>query len=318
MLYHIELYVSHYKIDESAFFWGSVVFLVWNAVNDFVLGWISDGSLLSSGNESGQSVAVANAAVTAAGVRARRLRGLAIGGPLMGVAFLAMLVRWPVPLAVQFVVTMCVYDAALTWVDLSHSSLLAELAVGADERSTLSVLSSVFSAMGSVSVFGSFFFWDVGNIGRFRLFVGGIAVCCAAGFHVCTGYIRRSAETLPIKDEPVAAGGYESGGKGECNAKSFAAYFTQMLTNTNLMWFTLLSLVQTFHCHFNSNFFPIILGVLLQDHLSPFAQSLLLGLSFLLPHLNNVYFSTVVARIGSYPVIKLVFSWASPLAAQRA
>jgi hypothetical protein len=52
----------------------------------------------------------------AAEVRARRLRGLSTGGPLMGVAFIAMLVRWPVPLAVQFVATMCVYDAALTWV----------------------------------------------------------------------------------------------------------------------------------------------------------------------------------------------------------
>lgn len=301
LLYHIELYVSHYKIDEAAFFWGSVLFLVWNAVNDFVVAWVSDGSLLSSLNESGETSTVANSAMAAAVVRARRLRGLAIGGPMMGVAFVAMLVRWPVPLPVQFVITLCVYDAALTWVDLSHSSLLAELAVGADERSTLSVLSSIFSAAGSLSVFGSFFFWDAADISQFRLFAGAIAVCCAGGFTVCTGVIRKSTEMLPLAEAVVSN---DSGGARASTPLSMLAYFKQMLANTNLMWFTLLSFVQTFHCHFNSNFFPIILGVLLEDHLTPFSQSLLLGLSFLLPHLNNVYFSTVVARVGSYPVIR--------------
>jgi hypothetical protein len=188
-------------------------------------------------------------------------------------------------------------------VDLSHSSLLAELAVGADERSTLSVLSSVFSAAGSVSVFASFFFWNATDIAAFRLFAGCAATVCAVGFRVCATVIAQSSDVLPLSEAlptteesklTVAAE------KGRAkNSLSVTQYFRQMCANTNLMWFTLLSLVQTFHCHFNSNFFPLILGVLLQDHLTPLWQSALLGLSFLLPHVNNVYFSTLVARVGS-------------------
>eukprot|EP00038_Savillea_parva_P026118 m.51538 g.51538 ORF g.51538 m.51538 type:complete len:580 (-) comp7316_c0_seq3:73-1812(-) len=323
LLYHIELYVSHYQISERAFFWGSALFLVWNAINDFVLGWLSDGSLLQEGGGSGAALkGHDHGAATAANVRARRLRGLAVGGPLMGIAFMAMLFRWPVPLALQFVVTLCVYDAALTWVDLSHSALLAEMATGADERSTLNALSSIFSACGSISVFASFFFWDVDNLDSFRLFSVLVALGCAAGFRLCTYIIQQSTDVLPLpvtsKDThspPARGSGHGNKGMlspggpppvpaGVSQRRRIVAYFTQMMTNTNLMWFTLLSLVQTFHCHFNSNFFPLILGVLLQDYLTPFEQSLLLGLSFLLPHLNNVYFSALVARIGSYSVIQ--------------
>lgn len=196
--------------------------------------------------------------------------------------------------------------------DLSHSSLLAELAVGADERSTLSMLSSVFSAAGSVSVFASFFFWNAVDISAFRLFATCAAIVCAVGFRLCTAVIARSsdvlplAETLPSTDEVKAA----VGKKGGAASMSVTQYFQQMCANTNLMWFTLLSLVQTFHCHFNSNFFPLILGVLLQDHLSPLWQSALLGVSFLLPHVNNVYFSSLVARVGSYVESTLLVSTA--------
>ena len=57
LLYHVELYVTHYKISESAFFYGSFLFLVWNAVNDFVLGWLTDGSLVSADNSTSSTAA---------------------------------------------------------------------------------------------------------------------------------------------------------------------------------------------------------------------------------------------------------------------
>ena len=50
-------------------------------------------------------------------------------------------------------------------------------------------------------------------------------------------------------------------------------FLSQLFHNPNFMWFTCLSFVQTLHCHFNSNFFPMFLTVLLGDYLSPFMQS---------------------------------------------
>jgi hypothetical protein len=40
---------GHFKIDKYSFWWGELVFLIWNALNDFVTGWISDSGLLSAG-----------------------------------------------------------------------------------------------------------------------------------------------------------------------------------------------------------------------------------------------------------------------------
>lgn len=35
-----------YRISESAFFWGQIIFLLWNSVNDPLFGWISDRNSL--------------------------------------------------------------------------------------------------------------------------------------------------------------------------------------------------------------------------------------------------------------------------------
>lgn len=76
-----------------------------------------------------------------------------------------------------------------------------------------------------------------------------------------------------------------------------------MLNYRNFIAFSVVSLVQTFHCHFNSNFFPLFLSYLLGDSVSPQAASFLLGLSFLMPHLNNLYFGSLSEKYGVYNVI---------------
>ena len=42
MLYYVDLYVNVYRLDDSWFYFGQAVFMVWNAVNDPLFGWISD------------------------------------------------------------------------------------------------------------------------------------------------------------------------------------------------------------------------------------------------------------------------------------
>eukprot|EP00041_Stephanoeca_diplocostata_P021423 m.499011 g.499011 ORF g.499011 m.499011 type:complete len:472 (-) comp21823_c0_seq3:1-1416(-) len=316
LLYHIELFVSGYKIDESSFFWGSVVFLVWNALNDFLLGWLTDGSLLDKSAESNIGTTVKQKQND---IRRKRTRGLAVGGPLMGLSFLSMLFPWPiVSRGLQYAVSLCVYDTCLTWVDLSHSSLLAELANGADERSAMSVLSSAFSASGSLSVFVSFMFWSTEDLNPFRQFLLILVVICSVGFASCSHIMNHTTPSLP----PTSASSSAVHLHGSATKRAtqppsdwrtkvtmLGRFLQQAFTNANLMWCTLLMLIQTFHCHFNSNFFPLILGVLLRNYLSPMGQSLLLGVSFFLPHLNNIYFNSLVVRHGSYTVIKqlLVF-----------
>ncbi|XP_073650129.1 transmembrane protein 180 isoform X2 [Tursiops truncatus] len=65
--------------------------------------------------------------------------------------------------------------------------------------------------------------------------------------------------------------------------------------------------VLVFHCHFNSNFFPLFLEHLLSDHISLSTGSFLLGISYVAPHLNNLYFLPLCRRWGVYAVVRGLF-----------
>ena len=69
----------------------------------------------------------------------------------------------------QFVICLCLYDGFLTMVDLHHSALLADLAVSADVRTRLNSYCSVFSALGSLSVFLSYMMWDRESLLTFQV-----------------------------------------------------------------------------------------------------------------------------------------------------
>lgn len=219
-----------------------------------------------------------------------------------------MFVRWPgVPCSIQYVVSMCLYDTCLTWVDLSHNSLLAELTPQEDERSTMSMMASICSAAGSSLVFVSFMFWEKDRLGPFRVFMAVLVAFSIVGFRVAASVLSAMVPSLPSKrSDPAtqpAGAAVDLAGAAGVPTIGMGAFLLETIENRNLMWFTLLSLVQTFHCHFNSNFFPLFLAVLLRGQVSPFWQSALLGLSFFLPHVNNVYFTSLVERLGTYRVV---------------
>eukprot|EP00039_Didymoeca_costata_P024016 m.8990 g.8990 ORF g.8990 m.8990 type:complete len:522 (-) comp3989_c0_seq1:108-1673(-) len=317
LIYHVELFISVYRISEAALWWGELVFLIWNCTNDFILGWISDSTLLSKKEEKGEGTFSSRVNIKTI---TDRLRGVSVGGPLMCLSFLLLLVPWPfIGVGLQFTLSLCLYDGFLTWVDLSHNALLADLASTDDERTAMNLVGSIFSALGSMSVFLSFAVWEPQNLTRFRAFSFFMATMSGGGFIIAAKNIHNA-----IRKEKLG------GGKVVSETKKIEApladtddihplspqqdiglltFSKEIAQSPNFLWFSLLSLVQTFHCHFNSNFFPMFLTVLLGDHLSPFMQSALLGFSFIAPHFNNVYFSMLVSRFGSYHVIQgLVFT----------
>ncbi|XP_034519076.1 transmembrane protein 180 isoform X3 [Ailuropoda melanoleuca] len=84
-------------------------------------------------------------------------------------------------------------------------------------------------------------------------------------------------------------------------------YLRQLARHRNFLWFVGMDLVQVFHCHFNSNFFPLFLEHLLSDHISLSMGSFLLGVSYVAPHLNNLYFLPLCRRWGVYAVVRGLF-----------
>jgi hypothetical protein len=100
LLYHVNIFVSVYKIDKTSFWIGESIFLVWNSLNDPLFGWLSDSQYLTSG---GGTTAGAKGRQTSTQIILRRLHALQWSGPLFALSFCTFWVSWTYP-AVQFVV----------------------------------------------------------------------------------------------------------------------------------------------------------------------------------------------------------------------
>lgn len=303
LLYYVETFVSVYKIDKVSFWVGETVFLIWNSLNDPLFGWLSDRAFLSSPQTGSQ--------ITSPEVVLRRLRALSTNGPLFSLSFLAFWVSWARP-GLQFLLCLCLYDGFLTMVDLHHSALLADLAVSAAGRTRLNFHCSVFSALGSLSVFLSYSFWDKEDFYSFRVFCVTLAAFSIVGFFVVSRLLRRrfNQEVRPKLDEASALKDLSAGHAPLTHPErpvTIGQYLQQLSKQKNFMWFVSMNLIQVFHCHFNSNFFPLFLEHLLSDHISASAGSVLLGISYIAPHLNNLYFLTLCQRYGVYHVIRWLF-----------
>lgn len=299
LLFHVDMFVSVYKIDKTSFWIGEIVFLVWNSLNDPLFGWISDRKYLSS--SMGKDHSKVN-------IILKRISALNCTGPLFAVSFLSFWVPWTYP-SVQFVVCLCLYDGFLTMVDLHHSALLADIAVSADRRTKLNSRSSLFSIIGTASVFFSYAVWNKENLSSFRTFCFILSFVSLLGFWIMTTLLRQifmdQSETLKQKSEDMNSNSLDL---EESDQKKLKNFVCQLSSQTNFIWFAVMNLIQVFHCHFNSNFFPLFLENLLGDAISPGFGSFLLGISFVAPHINNLYFLTLCRRYGVYSVIRLLFT----------
>lgn len=302
LLYYVDTFVSVYKIDKLSFWIGETIFLIWNSLNDPLFGWLSDRIFLNAKQSSGD--------ISTPDVVLKRLDALSRNGPLFALSFLAFWVSWAHP-GLQFLICLCLYDSFLTMVDLNHNALLADLAVSAAERTRLNFYCSLFSAIGSLSVFASYTVWNKEDFFSFRIFCVILAAVSALGFTVSTWLLRqrfqpggKSAESQDsllkelYVDEPSDFPGKKI---------TLLEYLKQLSRHRNFLWFVCMNLVQVFHCHFNSNFFPLFLEHLLSDRISISTGSFLLGISYIAPHLNNMYFLSLCRKYGVYSVVRWLF-----------
>ncbi|XP_076008317.1 transmembrane protein 180 [Genypterus blacodes] len=303
LLYYVETFVSIYKIDKVSFWVGESVFLLWNSLNDPLFGWLSDRAFLSAPQAGPQ--------ITSPEVVLKRLKALSRNGPLFALSFLAFWVAWASP-GLQFLLCLCLYDGFLTMVDLNHNALLADLAVSFSDRTRLNFHCSIFSALGSFSVFLSYSFWDKEDFYYFRLFCVALAAFSILGFYVVSRMLRhrfekevqpRQNEATMLKELNVCPAPLTP----QDQPVTIKMYLRQLSKHKNFMWFVSMNLVQVFHCHFNSNFFPLFLEHLLSDNISASTGSILLGISYIAPHLNNLYFLTLCQRYGVYQVVRWLF-----------
>jgi len=127
--YYMDLFCGVVSVSSGWFFVAQIIFMLWNALNDFVFGWFSDKEA------SGKGAKPKHHPVHS---RARVIRN---GGVLWGIAF--MLIWYPPDASapdiwkgLHFALSLCMYDGMLSYVEVNHSALLAEICTSSSGRAT--------------------------------------------------------------------------------------------------------------------------------------------------------------------------------------
>ena len=153
-------------------FFGSL--RIWNAVNDPLLGWLSDKSSMKF---------------------KRRRFAIRLGGFLWAAAFV---ITWFPPWkgnawsGLYFLFAICCYDGMLTYVEVNHNAFLAEITVSASERASFHMWNAIGSAVGSFSSLAVHHYWDVENARKFQLVCLGIGILAALTFEFSASFVVRN------------------------------------------------------------------------------------------------------------------------------
>ena len=317
LTYHMHFFLSVVRIENTHFYIGQCLFLLYNATNDVIFGWLSD-TWASKGN------------------RRSRLPVIRFGGALWAIAFFLVWFPWggasasPALAGLNWTVNLCVIDTGLTLVEVNHHALLAEISTDSRERASLNSWASLAAAVGSLTSLAGHYFWRRGSgMAGFRAFAFCVSLGAFACFEFAASYLRSinvgkahtgakrpvvkaleddhpggAAATLGkvMRREPldrrrsipslsIASGDLESKcGPGHVTGqsevpqeRSFWSVAETLRNQDNFLIFAAVSAVQTFDCHLGKNFFVIFLDVLVGDALPPRAHALLVTLAFFLP-----------------------------------
>ena len=243
LIYHIETFVSIYKIDKTSFWTGEMIFLIWNSLNDPLFGWLADSkqgatALPSDISYTAQSTNLSHELKTSTHIIVKRITVIRWCGPMMALSFATFWFDWNTP-CVQFAICLCLYDTFLSLIDLQQSALLADLSITVQARANMTSYEAAFSAAGSISVFLSYQVWDRGNLIPFQTLCILLAVISAIGFYVMSTFLQ-SFISIPGHNT-----NYISNKDGVVpHNLSLKVYIRQLLAQKNFLRFTLINAIQ--------------------------------------------------------------------------
>ncbi|XP_075035793.1 transmembrane protein 180-like [Mixophyes fleayi] len=287
--YYVKLFLNRYKISEGAFNQAQIVFMIWNAINDPLFGFIQDNSKI--------------------GFCSIRRHSILYGAPFYALAFLLPWFPWKDYSegdwlsGIHLMVALCIYDGMLTFVLLAQCALFAELSTKHESRLQLIKYNQVASLLGSSSIlFCGLVSDNMENFASFQTFTVFVAVLST----VCMCYTGVfSVSQYEHREKSV-----ESSSRSE-NGFSWASVLTltkQILSQKNFLLFVSMNFFQVFHGTFGSNFMMIFADNLIpKDALPSIVRSIMYGSGFILPQLLVLMSHSLLSRIGYYKVILYVF-----------
>ena len=294
--YYLELFLYVQKVDPWWFYIGQILFMVWNSINDPLFGWLSDIFSPFSYRSN------------------RRLGAIRYGGWLWVAAFLY--IWWipgslasPTASGLHFVISLCFYDCMLTFVEVNHSALLAELSTSSEVRANANMYAAICAGLGSLSAFFSRMFWSRDDLYAFQKYCVVIGLLALVGFEITAAYLhvpklsrgKYTEARVSSQEHEVHSAATRS------SSLSFFQFLRQLFQSHNFVCFSVVSLFQVFDCAFGKNFFSIFLADFSGNALSPNAQGFVVSLSFVLPWVCTVFLTPIVKKVGAYNVIQGIF-----------
>jgi len=311
--YYVKVFLIKYQVSDHWFHIAQVVFMIWNAVNDPLFGYIQDNS-------------------TSSIFRIRR-KSILYGAPLFVLSFLTFWFPWsdygdpalPV-VGLHLVFSLCFYDALFTFVLLAQCALFAEMSTEHEDRLRLVLYSQVASLLGSWSVgVCEFSSSSLTDFPSFQLCTVLFAVLSWIGFSVTGKFAKTEIAQMKSKEKKspeIKEGGNKildavcpsSSSSSSSSSSPLLAFLRQtleILRQSNFLAFVFANFLQIFHVTFYSNFasifldilFPNDVGVAKQNPLSPSVRSLFNGSLFVVPQILVLCLSPWLKEKGVYWVV---------------
>ena len=265
--YYVKIYLKRFHVDESWFHTSQVIFMVWNAINDPLFGYIQDNFSFSW-------------------VKTRR-HSILYGAPLYAIAFLITWFPWDVSgtnawlSGIQLLFVLCFYDTLFTFVLLAQCALFAEMSQKPEDRMRLVRYAQIASLMGS----GTVFFCEKASHNleyyhTFQMCCFVVAVVSFAGMYY-TGINAHTEYDLTSVEEKDRI----SASKREAqNQDGILKQTWQILKQRNFIAFVLMNFCQIYANTFSDNFASIICDRLIsKDDLSSSMRSIFHGSLFFVP-----------------------------------
>lgn len=293
--YYVKLFLNKYKISEGAFHQSQVVYMVWNAVNDPLIGYLQDTSRMPCCSQ-------------------RRL-SILYGAPLYSLAFLLAWFPWRSYTpgdwlsGLHLTVALCAFDGLLTFVLLAQCALFAEISSQHHNRLRLVKYNQVASLVGSSSVL---FCGLISNNMEHFLAFQAFAVMIAILSCVCmlyTGVHSESRFDNNKGSDPDISGSVDKASHQSVTSFSSLRTLTwQILTNRDFQLFVIMNFFQVFMLAFLNNFTMIFAEQLIPpDVLPSLAKSVMYGAGFLCPQLLVLIGQRLLHDIGYYKIILFTF-----------
>ncbi|XP_070703255.1 transmembrane protein 180-like [Pempheris klunzingeri] len=300
--YYVKLFINKYKISEGAFHQSQVVYMVWNAVNDPLFGYLQDNSKVPCCSQ-------------------RRL-SILYGAPLYSLTFLLAWFPWRAYTpgdwlsGLHLMVALCAFDGMLTFVLLAQCALFAETSSHHQSRLRLVKYNQVASLVGSSSVlFCGVLSRNMEDFASFQAFAVLIAILSCGcmlytGFHSESRFDNKGSESDTLRSVDQTS---------HSSAFSFSMLRTltwQILTNRDFQLFVIMNFFQVFLLAFFNNFTMIFAEHLIPPNVLPsLAKSIMYGAGFICPQLLVLSCQHLLHGLGYYRIILFTFYMEAGMAA---